>query len=110
MLGKLKWLVGFCAGYVLGARAGRERYDQIAAKAQQLWGDPRVQERAGQAQQVLKEKADQAQQVVKERLGDKTSGNGTGSVSTAASSAPSATARPETGSGAGLGAHSGTSS
>ena len=35
MIGKLKWLVGFGAGYVLGARAGRERYDQIAGKAQE---------------------------------------------------------------------------
>ena len=67
MMGKLKWLVGFGAGYVLGARAGRERYDQIAGKAQELWSDPRVQEKAGQAQQVVKEKADQAQQVVKEQ-------------------------------------------
>ena len=74
MMGKLKWLVGFGAGYVLGARAGRERYDQIAARAQELWSDPRVQEKAGQAQQALKEKADQAQQVVKDKVG-----NGTGS-------------------------------
>ena len=58
MAGKLKLLVGFGAGYVLGARAGRERYDQIAGKAQELWRDPRVQEKAGQAQQVVKEKAD----------------------------------------------------
>lgn len=79
MTGKLKWLVGFGAGYVLGARAGRERYEQIARKAQELWSDPRVQEKAGQAQQVVKEKADQAQHVVKEKVGEKTSGNGTGS-------------------------------
>ena len=74
MIGKLTWLVGFGAGYVLGARAGRERYDQIAGRAQELWSDPRVQEKAGQAQQVVKEKADQAQQVVKEKVGDKTGG------------------------------------
>jgi hypothetical protein len=62
MAGKLKMLVGFGAGYVIGARAGRERYDQIAGKAQQWWRDPRIQE-----------KAEQAQQVVKERVGDKVS-------------------------------------
>ena len=86
MMGKLKWLVGFGAGYVLGSRAGRERYDQIAARAQQLWGDPRVQEKAGQAQQALKQKADQAQQVVRGKVGDKVGGNGSGSsVSSGAS-------------------------
>ena len=69
MAGKLKMLVGFGAGYVLGARAGRERYDQIAGKAQEWWRDPRIQEKAEQAQQVAKQKAGQAQQVVKEKVG-----------------------------------------
>ena len=92
MVGKLKWLVGFGAGYVLGARAGRERYDQIAGRAQELWSDPRVQEKAGQAQQVVKEKADQAQQVVKEKVGDKANGNGAGSGARSSSGASTATA------------------
>ena len=87
MLGRLKWLVGFGAGYVLGARAGRERYDQIAGRAQELWSDPRVQEKAGQAQQMVKEKADQAQQLVKREGGGKTNGNGAGSDSRRASGA-----------------------
>lgn len=56
MAGKLSFLVGFGAGYVLGARSGRERYDQIADKAQELWRDPRVQEKAQQAQEVMKDK------------------------------------------------------
>ena len=56
MAGKLTLLAGFGAGYVLGARAGRDRYDQIARKAQALWRDPRVQEKAGQAQQLVKDK------------------------------------------------------
>jgi hypothetical protein len=56
MTGKLSLLIGFGAGYVLGARSGRGRYDQIAAKAQGFWNDPRVQEKAGQAGQAVKEK------------------------------------------------------
>ena len=108
MIGKLKWLVGFGAGYVLGARAGRERYDQIAGKAQEMWSDPRVQAKADQAQQLVMEKADQAQQVVKEKVGEKTSGNGTGSgsASRAASgaSASSGSTRSQTSSGSGTGA------
>jgi SLT domain-containing protein len=86
MIGKFKWLVGFGAGYVLGARAGRERYDQIARKAQELWSDPRVQEKAGRAQQVVMERADQAQQVVKEKVTEKSSGNGTSSLPRASTS------------------------
>lgn len=43
MLKKLTLLVGFGAGYVLGAKAGTERYDQIVAKARELAGRPEVQ-------------------------------------------------------------------
>lgn len=55
MAGKLSLLIGFGAGYVLGTRSGRERYDQITAKAQELWRDPRVQEKAGQAGQAVRD-------------------------------------------------------
>ena len=56
MAGKMTFLVGFGAGYVLGTRSGRQRYDQIAGKAQQLWQDRRVQETAAQVQQAVKQK------------------------------------------------------
>ena len=68
MGGKTTFLVGLGVGYVLGTRSGRERYEQIAGRAQQMWRDPRVQEKAGQAQQLAKEKAGQAQQLVKEKV------------------------------------------
>ena len=49
-MAKLSFLVGFGAGYVLGARAGRERYEQIRG----LWSDakdnPQLQGLAGMAQ------------------------------------------------------------
>lgn len=76
---KLTFLVGIGAGYVLGTRAGRERYDQMAAKAQQLWRNPRVQERSGQAQQLVKEKAGHATDVVKDKVTPTTSSSGDGS-------------------------------
>jgi len=75
MTGKLTLLIGLGAGYVLGARSGRERYEQIVAKAQQFWSDPRVQEKAGQAQQVVQEKAGQAGQAVKEKIGSSSDGS-----------------------------------
>jgi SLT domain-containing protein len=112
MIGKLKWLVGFGAGYVLGARAGRERYDQIAGKAQEMWSDPRVQAKADQAQQLVMEKADQAQQVVKEKVWERTSGNGSGAGSRAASGAStsSGTTRSQTSPGSRSGAGTAKSS
>lgn len=38
----LPLLVGLAIGYVLGARAGREKYDKLKATAGQYWQDPRV--------------------------------------------------------------------
>ena len=99
MIGKVKWLVGFGAGYVLGARAGRERYDQIAGKAQEMWSDPRVQAKADQAQQLVMEKADQAQQVVREKVSEKTSGNGSGARAASGANASSGTTPSQTSSG-----------
>jgi hypothetical protein len=34
--------LGIAIGYVVGARAGRERYDQMKSKATELWESPRV--------------------------------------------------------------------
>jgi len=45
MRGKLLFITGGLIGYVLGARAGRKRYDQIAAAATDLWNAKPVQRR-----------------------------------------------------------------
>jgi len=42
---------GVAIGYVLGARAGRERYEQIKRAAQRLADSPAVQAAAGVVQQ-----------------------------------------------------------
>jgi hypothetical protein len=34
--------LGVGAGYVLGARAGREPYDRLATGARRVWDDPRI--------------------------------------------------------------------
>ncbi len=60
MYGKVMLLGAFGAGYVLGARAGRQRYEQIASQAQRFWNDPRVRAKAGQAQDLAKDTLDQA--------------------------------------------------
>ena len=38
----MKLGLGIAIGYVIGARAGRERYDQMKGKATKLWESPRV--------------------------------------------------------------------
>jgi hypothetical protein len=57
MKGKITLLVGGAVGYVLGTRAGRERYEQIKSQAQGIWNNPKVQEKAGAATDFAKEKA-----------------------------------------------------
>ncbi len=54
---KLLLLAAAGAGYVLGARAGRERYDQIAGTVNKVKNDPRVQEKAQQAVDTAKQQA-----------------------------------------------------
>ncbi|MGO4102695.1 YtxH domain-containing protein [Leifsonia sp. YAF41] len=49
MRGKLLFITGGLIGYVLGARAGRKRYDQIAAAANNLWNAEPVQRRVTMA-------------------------------------------------------------
>ncbi|MDF1477822.1 YtxH domain-containing protein [Leifsonia sp. H3M29-4] len=57
MKGKILLLVGLGVGYVLGTRAGREKYDQMKAAALKFWNDPRVQKRVDDAQEFVKDKA-----------------------------------------------------
>lgn len=44
MKGKFLFVVGLGIGYVLGTRAGRERYEQIRKAAEDIWNQPKVQE------------------------------------------------------------------
>jgi hypothetical protein len=43
---KATFVTGFAAGYVLGAKAGRARYEQIMASWRSLMGKPEVQHAA----------------------------------------------------------------
>jgi hypothetical protein len=44
---KATFFLGFAGGYVLGAKAGRERYEAIARGTRRLMENPAVQETAG---------------------------------------------------------------
>jgi hypothetical protein len=57
MRGKILFVAGLGLGYVLGTRAGREKYDQLKAAALKVWNDPRVQKQVDAAQDFVKDKA-----------------------------------------------------
>jgi hypothetical protein len=57
MMRKAALLVGLAAGYVLGARDGRERYEQIKGTVTGLAQDPRVQAQASKAAGLARDKA-----------------------------------------------------
>ena len=72
---KATFLVGFAAGYVLGARAGRARYEQIREAARSFMANPAVQSTTSslqhQAGEALTTAKDKAADKLGERLGDK---------------------------------------
>lgn len=52
---KLTLLIVAGAGYVLGSRAGRERYDQIKNQASKTWNSPTVQDAVDEVQTHAKQ-------------------------------------------------------
>lgn len=80
MRGKLMFLTGLAAGFVLGSRAGREKYEEIRANAQKIWQNPTVQEAAGVAQaQANKLYTEGKDKIQSSKLGEKLSTTGTSS-------------------------------
>jgi len=64
MKGKILFLAGFGVGYLLGTRAGRERYEQIKAAASSLWNAPVVQRQVDTVQEFVKDKAPEVAEFV----------------------------------------------
>jgi len=72
MRGKLMFITGLAAGFVLGSRAGREKYEEIAANAKKVWEHPTVQEAAGVAQaQANKLYTEGKDKINQSKLGEK---------------------------------------
>jgi glucose-6-phosphate dehydrogenase assembly protein OpcA len=65
---KLSNLIYAGAGYALGARAGRARYEQIVRVARRVAGSQTVQSTAGLAQARLDQFAAHARQVIVAKL------------------------------------------
>jgi hypothetical protein len=69
MRGKLMFLGGLAAGFVLGTRAGREKYNELVMNARKVWDHPTVQEAAG----VVQAQANRLYTEGKETVSDKLS-------------------------------------
>jgi hypothetical protein len=67
MPSKLTFLTGFAAGYVLGSRAGRARYEQIKRAARSFAANPTVQSTAS----TLQHQAGEALVAAKDKAADK---------------------------------------
>lgn len=68
MLKKLTLVAGFGAGYVLGAKAGTQRYEEIVAKAREIAGMPAVQNATAQVQDTAGSLAASAKETVNDKV------------------------------------------
>lgn len=69
---RAKWvfLAGLGVGYVLGSRAGRERYEQLVAGLRRVKDSPTVQEAAGVVQAQAGRIAHTGREMVSDRIAD----------------------------------------
>jgi hypothetical protein len=100
MIRKLTLAAGFGAGYVLGAKAGTQRYEQIVAKARELAGMPAVQEVTTNLSQTATSVADKAKSTLNETItsvSEQASGGSSGSDASAGVPSYETGAAPMTG-------------
>ena len=64
---KFTFLAGFAAGYVVGAAAGRERYEQIKSASSKVAGNPAVEKATG----TVGAKATELSKTAKDKAADK---------------------------------------
>ena len=74
---KLTLLIAAGAGYVLGSRAGRERYEQIKTQATKTWNNPKVQEAADAVQTQAKQAAGDVKTRAQDAVAEKVTSNDT---------------------------------
>ena len=68
---RVTFIAGFAAGFIIGARAGRERYEQIVRLARRVADNPTVQQAAGALQAQASTFTETARSKVSEQLHDK---------------------------------------
>jgi hypothetical protein len=65
---KMGMVVGFGAGYVLGARAGRERYEDIRRMWARVTGSPQVQRATQRTKELTGDRAKQGLYAVQRKV------------------------------------------
>jgi hypothetical protein len=68
---KLTFVIGLALGYVIGTRAGRERYEQLKKSAREFSQNPAVRNAAESATQSGREVAGKAFHAVSDKVGDR---------------------------------------
>jgi uncharacterized protein YgiB involved in biofilm formation len=68
MRGRLGLLIGFGAGYVLGAKAGRDRYDQLRRLYDNVQASPAFQKATGKAKDAVGSGLGQAKDLASESV------------------------------------------
>ncbi len=72
---KATLVTGFATGYVLGAKAGRQRYDMIMSYVRNFMEKPAIQQTAGVVQAQAADLADSAKRVVTDKVGGRSGGD-----------------------------------
>lgn len=74
---KAAFFTGFAAGYVMGARAGRERYEQLREAARSMLNQPHVRETVqtlqdvgGEAAETARQRAGEAAEAARHKAGE----------------------------------------
>lgn len=70
MRGRILFVVGLGAGYVLGAKAGRQRYEQIASAADKVWNSPAVTKQRHEVQHFVETQGPKLVESTKDAAGD----------------------------------------
>jgi hypothetical protein len=94
MLKKLIFAAGAGIGYILGTRAGRERYNQMQAKAREVLDNPTVQDATGLVKTEATRLYDEGRQVVRDKVRSLRLRNGHDLESTAVGSRPAQPTTP----------------
>jgi hypothetical protein len=90
------FITGVGVGYVLGTRAGREKFDRMVAQARKVWESPTVQEAAGVVQSQATRLYDEGKQAVSGQVHRlQTNGRAVGATTDAAQGWDTTASRPQ---------------